>query len=83
MARTRRQAAEPVKERTCKRCGGTFPETAEHFYIYKGRTPIHKACEIARSGRSHKATAERRKAEAAAAAKAAKPRRQRRAVAAS
>jgi hypothetical protein len=41
-----------AKRRTCPRCGETFPLTPKHWYLYEGRTPIHRVCEIKRSSES-------------------------------
>jgi hypothetical protein len=44
-----------AKKRTCTRCGQSFPLTPKHWYLYEGRTPIHRACEIRRSTEQKKA----------------------------
>lgn len=45
-----------AKKRVCSRCGQSFPLTPKHWFIYEGRTPIHRPCEIARSAASKKAS---------------------------
>jgi hypothetical protein len=44
-----------AKKKTCVKCGESLPLTPKHWYLYEGRTPIHKACEIKRSSEQKKA----------------------------
>ena len=50
-----------AKKKVCSRCGQELPLTPKHWYLYEGRTPIHKACEIRRSSESKKAKRTKKK----------------------
>jgi hypothetical protein len=43
-----------AKVRRCPRCGEDFKVAKSEAYIYEGRTPIHRPCEIRRSSQSKK-----------------------------